>query len=381
MGTDYHYVPSSAKLLNNSSENDNDYDLDDLINGDYKNLSRQNSSKDSNKQTENKATSRVIRRFRTNSFNQTQNDTKPLDKQNVNSDSKTDLKSSIKKLFSSSVQTKQKLSPASSLNRKKRSYSHSLSTNNGNESDEGYANSKYIDQEENDEEEDEENEYNEHMTTTKPLLINRANTKLEEATILTRPVYINEGALPSSDSNSTYTQMSDRCTPNSSASSASSSPTNIGNNLVNTKLDVDENNNKNLKDNFKVIILDNKTVLAAANVKRVDSVRMRHMSNTTNTLEYLDNSQSSIYKSTTINDSCKTSKQISRSVSYKKANRNKFNDYLCIAILFVVNLLNYIDRFTLAGMIFEKYQKYFFFQILVLFSKKFSQVLVWDFLM
>ena len=128
------------------------------------------------------------------------------------------------------------------------------------------------------------------------------------------------------------------------------------------------NNNPNLKnnlsldDNLKVVIVNSNSSanLVGKFVKnhRTESIRMRHHSNIASGAGF-DENQSSSTKLKYFK--CKkTNKHRS------KASQRRHN-YLVIFLLFVVNLLNYIDRYTLAGII-NRLLPYFFFSISYFFS-------------
>jgi hypothetical protein len=94
-------------------------------------------------------------------------------------------------------------------------------------------------------------------------------------------------------------------------------------------------------DDLKVIILDDKT----KNDKR-DSIRMRHYSNT-------GQQNNSINKIALdgIEENSSKSRLFRRwkRTSPNERQKHKSHNYIVIFLLFVVNLLNYIDRYTLAG--------------------------------
>lgn len=101
---------------------------------------------------------------------------------------------------------------------------------------------------------------------------------------------------------------------------------------------------------LKVIIVNNSSVALVPNEavksKRIDSIRMRHHSSLGPSIINANN-----------HDAVSSSSSSSRLKKYFKCRKDKVrskasqrrHSYLVIFLLFVVNLLNYIDRYTLAG--------------------------------
>lgn len=338
MGSDYKHAPNSFKL----TQNENSDIYEQFKNGDYKSLSRESSIKDNDnvelKEIKNKINNnRVVRRIRTNSFNTnyTSNNSKTNSHNTLGSNSiiqdLNDFKSSVKKIF---VGSKQKLSPSSSINlhsnekrkQKKRSFSHSFS----HDYEECFLS------EEDDVDEENEEDYEEDHITTKPLL-SRSNSKVEKKNELKMNSKTNE--IPKNLIISTTTTTSNESYLPSSDSASSKS---VYSELIETKdIESDENNNQsNLNDRHK----HTKEILNQNSVKiqRVDSIRMRHNSNLAHT--DLTTNMANTNFPNSINE---TFVQYKKVKSRKRSHEAK--NYIAVIILFVVNLLNYMDRFTLAG--------------------------------
>lgn len=115
----------------------------------------------------------------------------------------------------------------------------------------------------------------------------------------------------------------------------------------------DVNNNSNVSNNssphnddqsLKVVIVNNGATVAASKAKRVESIRMRHHSSLGGSSLHVGNNDAASSSSSSRLKYFKCRKNKVRS----KASQRRHN-YLVIFLLFVVNLLNYIDRYTLAG--------------------------------
>lgn len=376
MSTEYHSnTPSYRKLLlNDTSNNDND------LNDDYTNLSRNNSlinTKHTINNTDqfelNEANrGKVVRRIRTNSFNA--NNDLSL---NPNLNTNNVLKTSLKKLFNNVG--KQKLSPSSSINlrsnsiksknnndlasfrnRKKRSNSHTYTTNtngDGEEDQDDYHDNEILslDEEDNDDE----------LFTKKPLLSIKEKQndlkmdRLNQKNKIYNPEIISSSTSTGSskDSTKTFIPSSDSVSSSSSSTTTSNSPhstpsqTNINENFK-YKLNIDENNNNSADlNNLNSLMLDNKTNAnknMTIGVTRADSIRMRHNSNlNTNIPSVLsENSNENLCEQNHLKSFDLNEKDKHRNLNNKSQNRNSL---VIIVVLCVVNLLNYIDRFTLAG--------------------------------
>lgn len=115
---------------------------------------------------------------------------------------------------------------------------------------------------------------------------------------------------------------------------------------------------KSSGEDLDVIILDEKTVATNLNEKnkRADSIRMRHYSNAANSTNTVNR-----LSVATVDSGSKEGVGKARLFRIWKRNnsaKQKRNNYFVIFLLFVVNLINYIDRYTLAGVLPE-IQKYF----------------------
>lgn len=307
MGSEYQNVPDTVK---SRPEEDRDV-FDQFVNGDYKSLSRSNSVKPYDLELkELNKDNQVVRRFRTNSFNTNYPNSKksPNISSANNSIILNDLKSSVKKLFSGS---KQKLSPSSSIilnakekrKRNKRSISHSFSNQY----------EACLTSEEDDL--DIEEEVYDNLSTTKPLL-NRSTSKQDKK----------DSVIASFSSKSSDTNQKNPINRSTTTNSTES----VYSHLMeqSDKMEIDENNNqdnKNLKDQNKD---------QNGELKRSESIRMRHNSN----LNY-----PALVSNISSNDDI---------VQFKKSRKKTqlAKNYIAVFILFVVNLLNYVDRYTLAGM-------------------------------
>lgn len=137
----------------------------------------------------------------------------------------------------------------------------------------------------------------------------------------------------------------------------------FNNNTAGGGLNTSDNNSVNNDlDGLKVIIVNNNSVVAASSTmltptttmksKRIDSIRMRHHSNVgVGSMNAAGGGGNQ--------DAVSSSSSSSRLKKYFKCRKNKVrskasqrrHNYLVIFLLFVVNLLNYIDRYTLAGML------------------------------
>lgn len=138
------------------------------------------------------------------------------------------------------------------------------------------------------------------------------------------------------------------------------------------KLFVDENNNLLEKvGGCELVHLENLKL----NRQKSDSIRMRH--NSSNKALYVPNSNLKLHTFVNSDSSnnllngnnfmmvkdldSPTGSSDDGQVEFSKRNRRHdgcFNNYFTITLLFVVNLLNYIDRYTLAGVLLET-QEYF----------------------
>jgi len=129
---------------------------------------------------------------------------------------------------------------------------------------------------------------------------------------------------------------------------------------------VDENNNNKQWEHNLNNMIDMKTINKKA--KNNDSIRMRHNSSkaltTDSNVPFIEvvNSNSVLVNSGNLDSqssSDDSNVRFSKS-SWKQRNekRNTASNYFIISLLFVVNLLNYIDRYTLAGVLRE-IQEYF----------------------
>ncbi|CAF0772980.1 unnamed protein product [Brachionus calyciflorus] len=347
MGSDYQHVPDSFNSMLNNNDSDT---YDQFVNGDYKSLSRASSIKTNDLElknlNKNRANSnRVIRRLRTNSFNNNYNanNTKTNSNNTLTNNNSiiqdlNDFKSSVKKLLMGG--SKQKLSPSSSINliekkkRKKRSFSHSFSNN--------YEEDISSEEDDDDVEEENEEDYQEELITKKPL-INRTNSKKDQKmTVLNSKTNEN---IPNNLITSTATTSStDSYMPSSSdCTSSKSAYSELLDSRYNEsdKMSLDENNNQQEEDKSSLNLSENNIKQDLTEIKRVDSVRMRHNSS----LNYPN-----------------SNKFDQNLVQYKKVKSRKKSqqakNYIVIFVLFVVNLLNYIDRYTLAGVLLDL-QKFF----------------------
>lgn len=155
------------------------------------------------------------------------------------------------------------------------------------------------------------------------------------------------------------------------ASSSSSQPlpftADASNKDINNNTGLDNSTANNDEQNFKVIIVNNSVSAGATTkAKRVESIRMRHHSNLGASAIHMGANQDAVSSSS------------SSRLKYFKCRKNKIrskasqrrHNYLIIFLLFIVNLLNYIDRYTLAGTYTHHHQHYdihiFFFSTLFL---------------
>lgn len=314
MGSECQNVPNTFDLKANEEKDV----FDQFVNGDYKSLSRSTSIKPYDLELkELNKDNQVVRRLRTNSFNTNYAQINSNNATANNSVTLNDFKSSVKKLF---VGSKQKLSPSSSIilnakekrKQKKRSFSHSMSNQY-----EACLTS---------EEEDVEMEevYEDELSTKRPLL-NRSSSKPEKKESLMNV------------SGSIHKNLANGSSPTNSTSSCLNSGTASNQSTFSElieqthKLSTDENNNQE----SLIVNGENKEAHSPiAELKRSESVRMRHNSN----LNY-PGSVSNILADQNF-------------VQFKKSRSKKTHlakNYIAVIILFVVNLLNYVDRYTLAG--------------------------------
>jgi MFS family permease len=144
----------------------------------------------------------------------------------------------------------------------------------------------------------------------------------------------------------------------SSTSSSSSSPSAQ---TQNVKLDkIDQNNNVNKQEQVavgsepNVVILDDKVLLK----NRSDSIRMRHNS----TQQNINNNANNTRMNPFVNNSEPKREKRLRSFNLSKGInlrlKKKEQNFIIVFILCIVNLLNYIDRYTCAGVLSD-IQKYF----------------------
>lgn len=359
MGSNYQHVPNDTQLTLNDNEA-----FDQFVNGDYKSLSRASSMKPSDLElkelstTKSKAnTNGAVRRIRTNSFNNAHlnsstnktNSNSTLTNNNSIIQDLNDFKSSVKKIFMGS---KQKLSPSSSANlnskekkrRKKRSFSFT------HDYDETFSSEDEID-EENDDDDDDDEQFEDEVITKKPLL-HRSNSKVDkknEHKMMHAKLTNEIGAKNNLVLSTTTSSSAESYIPSSDSASSKSAYSELIDNKDNEtgRVPIDENNNQNdmdpnvlLKEAKLKIDLLNQT---GVDVKRVDSVRMRHNSN----LNYPGAANAAV---NSVNQNF---------VQYKKAKSRQIKksqlakNYFAVILLFVVNLLNYIDRYTLAGVLLD----------------------------
>ena len=152
------------------------------------------------------------------------------------------------------------------------------------------------------------------------------------------------------------TTNSDSTSSISNNSGDNNTPPNSLSHLIIAK---DENNNQEKQSVNSMIVMDTKNNSAVQPVKivhvhkqrRTDSIRMRHPSNA-NLASY--GGKSSVKEEGDIGGESKRTRLFRRLWRKKKSatHVSQRHNYFVIFILFVVNLLNYIDRFTLAGIIF-----------------------------
>lgn len=152
-------------------------------------------------------------------------------------------------------------------------------------------------------------------------------------------------------------------TSQSSTPSSSISKTQIGNEDHKKKNLIDQNNNNMTESHENELIRLQDLKLTR---QKNDSIRMRHNSFKTNHTGKADFKTPPEFVAQTINNkNCilvnefdSTSSDDGQVVISKRNRRNPFNNYFVIILLFVINLLNYIDRYTLAGVLVDV-QKFF----------------------
>lgn len=311
MGSECQNVPDTFDLQVNEEKDV----FDQFVNGDYRSLSRSISAKPYDMELkELNKDNQVVRRLRTTSFNTNFND--QINSNNTTANNSVtihDFKSSVRKLFGGS---KQKLSPSSSivLNAKEKRKQNKRSFSLSNE----YEACPTSEEEDADIEEAYENE-----SSTKRPLLNRSSSKPEKK----------EPLINGPDSTHKYLVNSSNAT-NSSSSCLNSGTASFQSTFSeltehSRRINTDENNNQD-----SLILNDQIKEAQSQNVelKRSESVRMRHNSN----LNYPGSN----------NLADQTFVQFKKSRS-KKSHLAK--NYIAVIILFVVNLLNYVDRYTLAG--------------------------------
>lgn len=200
-------------------------------------------------------------------------------------------------------------------------------------------NRSQYDQDADDDDDDDEDDEHESLLHHK-IQQHHTNTKLKSSTTAIVPSSTLLNATSTTSMNEPKLNYLD---PLTSASTSVSSDKDINNNcnINNTASHLTLDNN-----NLKVVIVNSNSSAnlvgkGGKNQHRVDSIRMRHHSNIGN--GGFDGMQQQQTSSRLKYFKCKkTNKQRS------KASQRRHN-YLVIFLLFVVNLLNYIDRYTLAG--------------------------------
>jgi len=395
MTTEYHHVPSTNRLLDKYETSSTTSSHNDIFNGDYINLTKHpkpisnsinintnkkshfmnnsfdrgvfavNGGGDNNKQApssrgqqqqEFELTERRSQSFknrpRTNSTNDTIDTTankraySPKKKlhQGNNSTSHDTIASSLKRIISAG---KEKLSPSHILDTNNKEYIYRFKANRSLSNNSYTGGSVYahdIDDDDDDEEDEREVEEEE--------MISDEDAQSERAKFLNEN---DKQQAPLDDAEKTSAEYGPL---DSSGSSTSSSPTAATAATTNGGPSSNNLNRLNLIDTTtpNILIMDGKASLNSINnkspsskiVKRNDSIRMRHNSSN-NLAAQARNSFSDV-------SSVKSgSKREKLRRALKKFNRagsgvsQKRQNFIIVVILCIVNLLNYIDRFTLAG--------------------------------
>ena len=397
MSIEYHQIPSKKRSTTNNEEFffDDQDEEEDLFNSDYATMSRKKFTNDipeeknsnlkssshslkarlSNNKYENIDSTNYLyqnhRKSRNNSFNEAVD---PNDKLNHSLSKTSLLKSSFKDLLGGG---KQKISPPTNniilarnnsvpdenkalimkrFQIKPRTKSHSF-TNHNDINDDDYGDDDEDDddnlKEESDDDDDENSEKIKQSNNSKMNFLSRSFDEKKANLSSSIKSRTKVGIEINNSTSSTKTYSSET----SSASSTSETPSN---NKIIEKFCIDENNNNNNKKS-----LFNMNEIIPTLIKKTDSIRMRHHSNAnkTNGLSSFDQANdvlfSSISESNNIDNNSRNPVVYEPGkikVSKKNKNSKKRENFVAISVLFVLNLLNYVDRYSCAGKLEIKLQ-------------------------
>ena len=355
-------MPSTTNFLEYEYESQREQQQDELLNGDYKSLSHSNSIKQQQPVQRPKGLSASINiahahhqwpaasqefeltsrrghsfktRVRTNSTKETAVYSPKRKPQHTTSHDT--IASSLKRMISANG--KEKLSPTQVCEHKLSLQSSEFVYRfkaNRSLSNNSYARDIDEDDDDDNEEISDEEATDKNVASSAKLLRNNR-----------RCISENERVAPLDEAEKTSLEYSTLDSTSSSSSSSSAAPPLLVN--------LDQNNNleeprvviENGKVSHVVNALANKSPSMKVG-KRTDSIRMRH-----NSSQNLNGVYNGVVHRNSSNDVNSGSKREKLRRALKRFNRNggsqKRQNFIIVVVLCVVNLLNYIDRFTLAG--------------------------------